>query len=361
MWRMFGRRCGRALIACTSLLLVVAAGDPSGSRANGAAAAVDPRPNIIVIVTDDQRLAADSMMVMPKTMALFGAGGVSFPRYTVTTPLCCPSRSSIMSGRYAHNTGVLTNGDEGEVQAFDQDATAQRYLHDAGYLTAMDGKYFNTWPIAQDPPNWDHWALFGGGYWDSTFNVDGAVGHSSGYSTDVVGNHAVDFLQAFESQDDSPWFMYIAPQAPHSPYDVAPAYQDAGLPPWDPRPSFAEKDISDKPPNVQSRSYSRIEALRLRAGQLRTLMSVDDMVQRVFASARCARRIEHAGDLHVGQRVHVGGAPDRRRQALPVHRVGRGALLPPLAGSRDRGNGESATGGEHRHRPDAALRGGCQP
>ncbi len=187
-----------------------------------------------------------------------------------------------MSGRFAHNTGVLTNGDPAEVQAFDQDATAQKYLHDAGYLTAMDGKFFNTWPVSQDPPNWDRWALFGGGYWDAVFNVNGSVSHSTGYSTDVVADHAVEFLQDFESQDDTPWFLYLAPQAPHSPFDVDLRYQDAPVPPWHPRPSFGEKDISDKPPSVQFRSYSRPQARRLRAGQLRTLMSVDDMVQRVF-------------------------------------------------------------------------------
>lgn len=240
------------------------------------------RPNILLIVTDDQRAAVDTLSVMPKTRALFEGEGTNFPNYMVTTPLCCPSRSTIFSGRYAHNTGVQTNTNAEDVQAFDQRATIQAYLRGAGYQTGIAGKFLNTWPVGQDPPNFDRWAIFGGGYVDPVFNVDGTVRIHSGYSTTVLTDLSVDILQTFESSDDTPWFLYVAPQAPHSDFTPDAPYVDATVPPWRPGPAFNERHIDDKPPWVQWRTYSLAEARHLRAEQLRTLMSVDDMVRRIF-------------------------------------------------------------------------------
>jgi arylsulfatase A-like enzyme len=270
---------GRVLAGGAIALSVVLV---SGSLAPGVAASPPPAPNILLIVTDDQRAAADTLSVMSSTASAFEQQGTNFPNYMVTTPLCCPARSTIFSGRYAHNTGVLTNTDAGDVQAFDQRATIQAYLHGAGYQTGIAGKFFNTWPVAQDPPNFDRWAIFSGGYTDPTFNVDGTVQHLSGYSTSVLTDRSVDMLDGFESKDADPWFLYVAPQAPHSPFTPDTPYLDAAVPPWRPGPAFDERGIGDKPPWVRWRTYSLKEAKQLRAGQLRTLMSVDDMVRRIF-------------------------------------------------------------------------------
>lgn len=241
------------------------------------------RPNILVIVTDDQRPMTDALAVMPNVRSLFVDGGRDFPRSVVTTPLCCPSRSSILTGRYAHNTGVLTNGDEGQVLAFDQDTTIEAYLKGAGYRTGIVGKFFNTWPLAMAPPFFDRWATLSGGYQDPVMNVDGAVHHVEGYSTSILGSQTVGILDDFDAtDDDAPWFLYVAPHAPHGPYTPDEQYADATVPPWDPGPAFDERNIDDKPPWVRWRTYSRSEADQLRAAQLRTLMSVDDMVGTVF-------------------------------------------------------------------------------
>ncbi len=241
------------------------------------------RPNVLVIVTDDQRPMADALAVMPNVRSLFVEGGRNFPRSVVTTPLCCPSRSSILTGRYAHNTGVLTNGDEGQVLAFDQATTIEAYLKGAGYRTGIVGKFFNTWPLAMAPPFFDRWATMSGGYQDPVMNVDGAVHHVEGYSTSILGSQTVGILDDFDAtEDDAPWFLYVAPQAPHGPYTPDEPYADAAVPPWDPGPAFDESNINDKPPWVRWRTYSRSEADQLREAQLRTLMSVDDMVGTVF-------------------------------------------------------------------------------
>ena len=274
--------CRRALLqamASAAVLLPILSPVTGSSRTSQTTTS---RPNILLIVTDDQRAAVDTMSAMPKTRALFEHQGTNYPNFMVATPLCCPSRSSIFSGRYAHNTGVLTNTDADDVQAFDQRATIQAYLRAAGYQTGIAGKFFNTWPVGQDPPNFDRWAIFGGGYDDPVFNVDGTVSHHSGYSTDVLADLSTNILGTFESSDATPWFLYVAPQAPHSPFTPDPKYLHANVPPWSPGPAFSERHIEDKPPWIRWRTFSLAQARQLRAEQLRTLMSVDDMVETVF-------------------------------------------------------------------------------
>ena len=241
------------------------------------------RPNILIIVTDDQPPADETLAVMPSVRRLFVDEGRNYPNAVVTTPLCCPSRSSIFTGRYAHNTGVLTNADEAAVLAMDQRTTIQAYLHGNGYDTAMVGKFFNTWPLSMAPPNFDRWATLSGGYQDPVMNVDGAVHRVDGYSTTVLGQQAVGILDDFDAADDSaPWFLYIAPHAPHSPYEAEALYADAPVPPWKPNPAFHERNIDDKPPWVRWHTFTRAQQNEIRAEQLRTLMSVDDMVGTVM-------------------------------------------------------------------------------
>ncbi len=272
--RPFVRAIASSALLVPILIPALARGQQAPSTPSG--------PNILLIVTDDQRAAIDTLSVLPTTRALFDDGGTNFPNYMVTTPLCCPSRSTIFSGRYAHNTGVHTNTSAADVQAFDQRATIQAYLHEAGYQTAIAGKFFNTWPVGQDPPNFDRWAIFGGGYDDPVFNVDGTVRIHPGYSTTVLSDLSVDILRSFESSDATPWFLYLAPQAPHSPFTPDAPYADAPVSPWKAGPAFNERHIGDKPSWVTWRTFSKAEARRLRAEQLRTLMSVDDMVKRIF-------------------------------------------------------------------------------
>jgi arylsulfatase A-like enzyme len=241
----------------------------------------DPRPNVLIIVTDDQR-AEDYLPVMPNVRARFVEGGVRYPHAFVTTPLCCPSRGSIFSGRYAHNHGVLVNNQLRELEAFDHGRTMQCGLQAAGYHTAMAGKFFNAWRLANAPPCFERWALMNAGYRDPRFNVDGVVGPQTGYSTDLLGGFAADHLDAFEADDEAPWFLYVAPNAPHSPFLPAPQHALDAVPPWQPDASAQESDRSDKPPVVQRVGQDPARAEPIRQAQLRTLMSVDDLVGNLF-------------------------------------------------------------------------------
>lgn len=119
-------------------VLIAGLVSPLGSPPRARAGPTETRPNVLVIVTDDQRKG--TLTVMPETKHWLQKGGVRFTQGYVTTPLCCPSRASIFTGRYAHNHEVRTNSD-GELM--DQASAVQRYLQDSGYTTAFVGKFLN--------------------------------------------------------------------------------------------------------------------------------------------------------------------------------------------------------------------------
>jgi arylsulfatase A-like enzyme len=214
---------------------------------------------------------------------LFQSAGTTYVNGLVSTPLCCPSRSSLFAGRYSHNTGVLGNGFPEAVQAFDQEATIQGYLQDAGYRTALVGKYLTTVPLMESPRNWDRWAHTTGGYVNVPFNVDGQYRSTRGYVSQYMTSFSREFLQDFEATDDQPWLLYVAPQAPHWDYTPAPKYRDAPVPEPVKPPSWNEPDTGDKPPWVQwTANVSEAEYLKARTKMLQTLMSVDDMAGAIF-------------------------------------------------------------------------------
>ncbi|MFG2788477.1 sulfatase-like hydrolase/transferase [Streptomyces sp. NPDC048419] len=106
------------------------------------------------MLTDDQPKETDR--AIPRTLDRLGGQGVTFGRAHTGTPLCAPSRASIMSGRYAHHHGVL---DTRHPYHLDQHTTVQRQLRAAGYRTGLFGKYLNYWHTGDDPP---HFSVFRG-------------------------------------------------------------------------------------------------------------------------------------------------------------------------------------------------------
>ena len=272
-----------AVILAVAGSVASACGPASAPRA--VEEAVRERPNVLVIVTDDQR--ADTLGVMERTRAWF-ADGTRYTNAVVTTPLCCPTRASIFTGRYAHNHGVVANSERSQVTALDQRTTIQAYLDAAGYRTAIAGKYLTSWPLGTHPPHFDRWVTttYSTAYRDPRMNVNGKVGEVTGYATDIIAMRAVSFLERFERHDDDPWFLYLAPPAPHKPFEAEPAYADADTGAWMGNPAVVETDRSDKPPWVRERSSSLAEGRATRQKQLRTLLSVDDLVHRVLRRMR---------------------------------------------------------------------------
>ncbi|MGW4647223.1 sulfatase family protein [Kitasatospora sp. NPDC004289] len=247
--------------------------------AAGRAAAAEPaasaaRPNILLIVTDDQ--PKHTNWAIQKTIAWLGDHGVEYPNGHVATPLCAPSRSSVFSGRYAHNHGVRNNGASA---ALDQHTTVQRYLQQAGYRTGLFGKYLNSWTLADNPPHFEDFLLLQPSYNNNAnYNDNGTVRQITGYPTNVIKNHALAFLDE-AATDTRPWFAYVTPYASHEPNVPAPKYADTPVPAWNGRPSVPEADRSDKPAYIRDATATLDDARALRQRQLRTLLSVDDAVQ----------------------------------------------------------------------------------
>jgi arylsulfatase A-like enzyme len=268
--------------AAVSALLVL-----SASPKDVAAQSVDNRPNVLLIVTDDQR--DGTLKVMPKTKQLFVREGTDFTNAYTTSPLCCPSRASIMTGRYPHNHNVRRNE---QSNLLVQESTLQYYLQQNGYLTAMAGKYLNGWNETEAPPPYfDRWASIDDSsyrsvYSDFVANVNGQVRFPSGYSTSFVRERSVHFLEQFEQEDDTPWFMYVAPFSAHQPFEAADRYKRAHTPQWNGNPAVGESDRSDKPAWVQSRNVRLAGGRSISRRQSRTLMSADDMVEELLATVR---------------------------------------------------------------------------
>jgi arylsulfatase A-like enzyme/PKD repeat protein len=249
-----------------------------------AQAAPNPQPNILLINLDDMPATQGTLDVMPTVRSFFQQQGQTYMHNFPSTPLCSPSRGSLFTGQYGHNNGITGNGLDAEIAAMDQSATFQGYLHAAGYSTAMAGKFMNTVPLSSSPKQWDRWTFQTGGYDDVSFNIDGKVQKVPGYYSHVLGDSVVSDLDAFEQDDAKPWLIYVGPQAPHDPFTPEAKYASAPVPAWDPPASFNEADVSDKPSNVSHRALLNVSTVQQqRAQQLRTLMSVDDMVAQITA------------------------------------------------------------------------------
>ena len=189
------------------------------------AQAVD-RPNVVVIMTDDQTV--ESMKTMAKTNALLADSGTSFSNSIVTYPTCCPSRATFFTGQYAHNNGVRFNsGKTGGYSTFKNQETAfPAALQKAGYRTAHIGKFLNGYgddyaTNTKPPAGWTRWAglvgLSTGQYFNFTLNLDGKLVTYSDtdYQTDVLTALAVEEVKT-ASAGDEPFFLSLAYLAPHA-------------------------------------------------------------------------------------------------------------------------------------------------
>lgn len=263
---------------------------PDRAAAGGAVAAVTT-PNVVLILTDDQRWGTLGRY-MPFVENELARKGVRFTQATVTNPLCCPSRASILTGRYSHNTGVWLNaGPLGGFAAFDDSQTLATSLSAAGYRTALIGKYLNRYEddLTYVPPGWDSWVGHNWDFYDYDMSVDGVPVHRGGaeedYATDVHAAQADEFIRTTPAEQ--PLFLFLSANAPHLPATPARRHLDilADEPLHRP-PSYNEADVSDKPAYVRKTARwgasRRAEMDARRLDMLRSLRAVDDMVGRVL-------------------------------------------------------------------------------
>ena len=273
-------------------VLAALAGLGSGMAWPAAQLRTDRRPNVIVVLTDDQR--ADTLVAMPwlrKELARSDSGWVSFPNAFANTPLCCPARASLLTGRYARHTGVQDNEDGAN---FDETSTLATWLHEAGYRTGLIGKYLNRYPFGRFPyvpAGWDRFVAKRNQSGGTVYRDFRAVDQGSQvlvreYATDWLADKAVGFVRTAPSS--RPFFLLFAPSAPHPPWIPAERHEGTygGLP-VEEAPSVAGA-LGGAPPWVRSRPTPRAAQRaawqddRRRADE--TLLAVDDALRAIVAA-----------------------------------------------------------------------------
>ena len=275
------------------------------------------RPNVIVIMTDDQTV--ESMRVMPGVRSSLAAAGTTFERAFASTALCCPSRATLFTGQYMHNHGVLGNRPpEGGYGRLDTREYLPVWLQRAGYHTVHIGKFLNRYgqdsPPTEVPPGWSEWyASVDPSTYQYTgyqLNENGVVNRHARYQADEYTQRAVDAVARL-SPGPTPFFMSLAYLAPHSggPRDPddpaglvtpspAPRHRDAFASEPPPRSAaFDEADVSDKPRLI--RRLPRLSAARRAAiaenyrQELESLLAVDEGVVRVVDALRAAGELDN--------------------------------------------------------------------
>lgn len=201
-----------------------------------AAVCQDKNPNIVVILTDDQDVLLGGMNPMKNVQRFIGNEGTTFTNSFVTSPICCPSRASFLTGLHVHNHMTLNNsisgGCYGQSWRTLETRTFAASLYNAGYNTFYAGKYLNQYGSSHAggpetvPPGWSEWhGLVGNSvYYNYTLSNNGVPTYSSDiYLTDIIRDLGLSFI---ENQTESqPFLMVLAPPAPHQPFTPAQRHQ----------------------------------------------------------------------------------------------------------------------------------------
>jgi arylsulfatase A-like enzyme len=289
--------------------------------------------------------------------------GARVNNFFLTTPVCCPSRASVLRGQYPHNTGIFYNTyPDGGWQSFDEynleHNTAGTVLQAAGYRTAMVGKWMNGYGPGTTvvPPGWSRWVASGSlDYFGYKLNVDGTIvqygDEADDYHTDVIAQYAENFVASTPA--DKPLFLYFSIRNPHGPLVPAPRHANLFPDAKAPRPpSFNETDVSDKPqyirdfPPLTQADEATIDAnYRVR---LQMLQAADEAVAQVLDALASSGRLNNTyifftsdNGYHNGEhRIPLGkGRPYEESFRFPLYVRGPGIVpgfaTPKLAANID--------------------------
>lgn len=270
------------------------------------------RPNIVLILADDlsMDLVSARTGILAKTMpnlARMQRDGATFTRYFVTDSLCCPSRTSLLTGRLPHNSGVFTNvppsgGYRGFMDHGNEAASIAVALHGQSYLTSMNGKYLNGYSPEshRSPLGWSDWGVAGSGYvnFNVVVNENGSLITHPEHLTDWMAVKGQSFIAAAGGQ---PFFLELAPFSPHAPYVPPARYADSydGLtypqsPAFNARPNAAAPAWLRAIPPLTPDFVGLIDATF--RDRLRSDTAIDDMIGAIRSTLK---------DLGLAQNTYV--------------------------------------------------------
>ena len=289
------------------------------------------RPNVFFLLTDDQDVMLGGIERMKHLKSLIGEKGVTFEKAFSHTPICCPSRSSFLTGRYLHNSKTFQNSVKegcGNETWRDEPETRTYAVHAKkfGYRTSYSGKYLNTYAMPGSvescnnlndascfthiPPGWDDWFGLQGNsaYYNKSISDNGVqVYHSDSendYLPDVFFARTKSFLQNhLENHTDSPFLAVLATPSCHGPFTPAPKYVNKFSNLRAPRTPNYNHSNEDK--NWLMRQLSpldedlEIEIDTIHNNRLATLLSVDDYIEEIVNMLSEANELENTFFLYV--------------------------------------------------------------
>ncbi|XP_044736553.1 N-acetylglucosamine-6-sulfatase-like [Chrysoperla carnea] len=281
--------------------------------------------NIVLILTDDQDIHLNSVEHMLNVQQLIANEGASFENAYTTTPICCPSRSSILTGLYSHNHQAINNSLSGGCsssnwQKLFEPLTFGNSLHSAGYTTFYAGKYLNQYGdravggAAHVPPGWDWWyGLLGNSrYYNYNLSINGTEKFfANDYLTDVIANYSSEFLK--QRPIDKPFLMVLSTPAPHAPFTPADRHKNS-LPDVEAviTPAFNYSNLNNKhwllrmsPIPLPTESKPILDSVQ--RNRLRTLLAVDELVKSIIDQLEQSKIINDTYVIYTSDNgYHIG-------------------------------------------------------
>lgn len=257
------------------------------------------RPNVLFILVDDLRWDALSCTGHPVSRTpnidRIAKEGATFRNAFVTTPLCSPSRASFLTGQYVHTHGIWGNGAVNNTPSHKL-VTFPALLQGAKYETAYIGK----WHMGNDDTprrGFNHWVSFKGqgAHVDPELNVDGQVSKVSGYMTDILTEHALEFIRKPRTQ---PFAMVLAHKAVHGPFVPAPRHRELYTTEPIQRTPGTQDTLEGKP--VLQREVGTLPKIGPGTGageplirnQLRMLAAIDEGIGKIFETLYATGKLD---------------------------------------------------------------------
>ena len=295
-----------------------------------------PRPNFLIINVDDLPYHAAGYtgrhpFLDTPSIDRIRHEGVLFSNAFVPTSICVPSRASLLTGAYPSRHGVAQNG-AGEYDA-DDTPPFPLVLQQHGYHTAHVGKWHM---LNTDTPRvgYDYWAAFAGQgpYFDPVMNVNGDRNLVEGYVTDVLTDHAIDYLENVRDSE-KPFMLYIGHKATHEPYTPAPrhaglydevfyeappnhSYDFAGKPSWYRHPVQWIKDVTMPIPDTIDPPDNWNGHMTINRRVFETLLAVDESIGAVLDKIESLGLLDNTVVIYTSDNGLFMGEHNRRDKRL---------------------------------------------